>query len=294
MSDTFASKIDEQVERLRQHSLGEIEAAVTRKRLDWLERKFPGGSDSGIHSPRQAYELLFFDYMGLNEKEQPVVEENPDEIIWLSSNPCPTLEACRLLAMDTRKVCRAAYEKSTQAFLSKLDPRLRFLRSYSEIRPFSPHCRERIVRVDFETNMAAAIEEALISIEEGNQGYGAVIAHGAQILSKAHDTAVIEKDPSLHAEMNAIWQAVKVYGDANLSGCLLFSTCEPCPMCSSLAVWANLTGIVYGASIEETIWLGKSRIQVSAKEIVEKSPVLLEVIGGVLKEECLRLYNRQI
>jgi tRNA(Arg) A34 adenosine deaminase TadA len=245
-----------------------------------------------MHSPRQAYELLFFDYMGLNEKELPVVEENVDEIIWLSSNPCPTLEACRLLAMDTRKVCRAAYEKSTQAFLSRLDPRLRFLRSYSEIRPFSPHCRESIVRVDFETIMAAAIEEARISMAEGNQGYGAVIAHGAQILSKAHDTAVIEKDPSLHAEVNAIRQAVKVYGDANLSGCLLFSTCEPCPMCSSLAARANLTGIVYGASIEEIARLGESRIQISAKKIVEKSPVMLEVFGGVLKEECLRFYNR--
>lgn len=292
MSDSFAIKVDEQVERLKQHSLGEIETAVTRKRLDWLERKFPGGSDPSIHSPRQAYELLFFDYMGLNEKELPVIKENVNEIIWLSSNPCPTLEACRLLAMDTRKVCRAAYEKSTQAFLSRLDPRLRFLRSYSEIRPFSPHCRECIVRVDFETIMTAAIEEALISMAEGNRGYGVVIAHGAQILSKAHDTAVIEKDPSLHAEVNAIRQAVKVYGDANLSGCLLFSTCEPCPMCSSLAEQANLTGIVYGASIKEIARLGESRIQISAKKIVEKSPVMLEVFGGVFKEECLRLYNR--
>jgi guanine deaminase len=230
--------------------------------------------------------------LGLTEKELPVVEENADEIIWLSGNPCPTLEACWQLTMDTRKVCRAAYEKSTQAFLSRLDPRLRFLRSYTEIRPFSPQCRERIVRVNFETMMAIAVEEALISRVEGNKGYGTVVAFGAQILSRAHDTTVTQKDPSLHGEMNAIRQAVQAFGDVNLSGCLLFSTCEPCPMCYSLAVWANLTGIVYGASIEETAWMGKSRIQVSAKEIVGKSPVMLEVIGGVLKEECLRLYNR--
>lgn len=61
-------------------------------------------------------------------------------------------------------------------------------------------------------------------------------------------------------------------------------------MCSSLAVWANLTTIVYGVSIEETAKLGKSRIRVSTEEIVEKSPIMLEVIGGVLREECLSLY----
>ena len=61
-------------------------------------------------------------------------------------------------------------------------------------------------------------------------------------------------------------------------------------MCSSLAVWANLTTIVYGVSIEETAKLGKSRIRVSAKEIIEKSPVMIEVIGDVLRDECRSLY----
>ena len=62
-------------------------------------------------------------------------------------------------------------------------------------------------------------------------------------------------------------------------------------MCSSLAVWANLTSIVYGMSIEETAGLGKSKIQVSSTEIAEKSPAMLEVIGDVLKDECKSLYN---
>jgi len=63
-------------------------------------------------------------------------------------------------------------------------------------------------------------------------------------------------------------------------------------MCSSLAVWANLTGIIFGASIEDTVRQGKSRLQVGTSQIVEKSPVMLEVIGGVLKEDCLKLYRQ--
>jgi tRNA(Arg) A34 adenosine deaminase TadA len=138
--------------------------------------------------------------------------------------------------------------------------------------------------------MKIAIEEARISKSEGNKGYGAVVILGKQILGKAHDTTVTEKDPVLHAEVNAIRQAVKTSGDTNLCGAILFSTCEPCPMCSSLAVWANLTTIVYGTSIKETARLGKSRIHISAKKVIDKSPVMIEVIGNILKNECKRLY----
>jgi tRNA(Arg) A34 adenosine deaminase TadA len=63
-------------------------------------------------------------------------------------------------------------------------------------------------------------------------------------------------------------------------------------LCSSLAVWANLTTIVYGVSIEETARLGKSRIRVNSKEIIERSPATIEVIGDVLKDECQALYYR--
>ena len=168
---------------------------------------------------------------------------------------------------------------------------MRFLRSYTEIRPYTDYCRESIVRVDFEDMLRLAIAEARASRQDGNKGYGAVVVLGREILGKAHDTAVTEHDPSRHAEVNAIRQAVQVFGDGNLSGAILFSTCEPCPMCSSLAVWANLTTIVYGVSIEETVKMGKSRIRVSAKEIIEQSPVMIEVIGEVLREECRALYE---
>ncbi len=290
MIDDFNAKVNKQIERLKTCAYPTIERDVAEKRIQWFEQNHLNINRSNRPSPRRAYEMLFFDYMGLSQDELPVVSETETEIVWRSLNPCPTLEACQALELDTRKVCRSAYEKSTQVFVSQLDPQLRFLRSYEEIRPYAPHCRERIVRVDFEEMMALAVEEAKISRQEGNKGYGAVVALGNRILGKAHDTAVTERDPSLHAEVNAIRQAVHTLGEANLSGMVLFSSCEPCPMCSSLAVWANVTTIVYGMSIQETARMGKARILVSAGEIVEKSPVMIEVIGGVLREECRALY----
>jgi tRNA(Arg) A34 adenosine deaminase TadA len=290
MNPEFETKVLEQIERLQNRSLAEIQTDVARKRIGWLTQH-PPASLTGAISPRQAFDILFFEYMGLSPADLPVVSETTQEIVWRSQNPCPTLEACLRLGLDTHRVCRSAYEKSTQAFLSRIDPQLRFLRSYTEIRPHTDYCLERIVRIDFDAAMAIAIEEAKQSRREGNKGYGAVVLMGEQLLSAVHDTAATAKDPSRHAEVNAIRLAAERLGDADLSGGVLVSTCEPCPMCSSLAVWANLTTIVYGVSIEETARMGKARIRISAQEIVDRSPAMVEVIGGVLAAECRKLYE---
>lgn len=287
--DAFEEKVQQQVDRLQTHSLREIEKSVSEKRVTWwADHAYL--QKSGVISPRYAFECLFFDYMGLKKEDLPILTETEDEITWASQNPCPTLTACARLNLDTRVICHQAYEKSTQAFISQLDPQLRFTRSYVEIRPHSAVCRESIIRFDFEAAMREAISEARISRREGNKGYGAVLWQAGKILARSHDTAGSQKDPVLHAEVNAVRQACRELGDANLCGAVLVSTCEPCPMCASLAVWANVSAIVYGASIEETAALGKARIQVPAREIVERSPAQVEVISGVLRDECLALY----
>jgi tRNA(adenine34) deaminase len=290
MNAVFETKIEEQTARLRASSLAAIQVEVAQKRVDWMRQHHADLYGRSL-TPRQAFGLFFFDYMGLDPADLPVVSESEREIVWRSQNPCPTLEACQALHLDTRQVCRSAYEKSTQAFLSQIDPQLRFLRSYTTIRPYAPYCLERIVRLDFEAAMAMAIEEAQLSRKEGNHGFGAVVLFGEQVIGKAHDTAVTLRDPSLHAEVNAIRLAAASRGDPDLSGAVLISTCEPCPMCSSLAVWSNLSALVFGASIEATAALGKARIRVNAHEIVDRSPVMLEVIGGVLAGTCLNLYQ---
>jgi hypothetical protein len=144
MANTFEEQVRRQAKRLQSRSYQAIEAEVTQKRLAWLGQHRP--KPERPVSPRAAFELLFFDYMGLAPEELVVIEETGSRIVWLSRNPCPTLAACQQLGLDTRQVCRAAFEQSTQAFLSYLDPKLRFWRSYEEIRPYAAHCREMIER----------------------------------------------------------------------------------------------------------------------------------------------------
>jgi tRNA(adenine34) deaminase len=289
MHAKFERSVDRRLRALRERSLAEIDAATAAKRLGWLRAR--PDLRSSAATPRRLYEILFFEYMGLAPAELPVLSESEHQITWSSVNACPTLEACARTGMDTRIVCKGACERSTQAFLSWFDPRFRFIRDYQRIRPWSHGCREAIVRVDFERVMGRAIEQARASRRSGNKGYGAAVVLGETVLSCRHDTAASEGDPSLHAEVNAVRDAVRARRSADLSGGVLISTCEPCPMCSSLAVWANLSAIVFGASIDETAALGKARILVSAREIVGRSPVSIEVVAGVLRAECLRLYG---
>lgn len=288
---SFEERILEQVAQLESMKPREIDAASASARLAWLEQNAQRLDPPEHPTPRFVYQTLFFDKMGLSPEDLPVLSETPSEIVWSSRNPCPTLEACARLGLDTRQVCRAVNEKSTQVFVSWFDPRLRFLRNYEWMRPRFDGCCERILRVDLESLMRRAIEGAKRSRESGNKGYGAIVALGNRVLAAAHDTAAREGDPSLHAEVNAIRRAIRSSGDSNLSGAILLSTCEPCPMCASLAVWANLSAIVFGASIEETSRLGKARIRVGASEIAQQAPTLIEVIGRVLREECLELYR---
>jgi len=289
MPNSFEQIVEKQIKKFQTQKYQDIEQSVARKRIDWIKKNY--GRVNNDISPRQAYEILFFEYMGLDQSSIPVLTETEDMIEWSSQNNCPTLEACNILKLDTKHICRAIYEKSTQAFLSQLNPQLRFYRSYENIRPYSYHCSEKIIKTDFETYMNIALNEAQISKSKGNKGYGAVIVYDGEILSEAHDTAITENDPIKHAEVNAIRKAVKTKADINLSGAILFSTCEPCPMCTSLAVWSNLTTIVFGASIEETLKLGRTRININSKDIIDKSPVMMEIIDGVLKEQCLKLYE---
>ena len=147
MQDDFALKIKTHTEQLKNHNFREIEEAVTCKRLAWLKHNSQRYCFQDRITPRQVFQILFFDYMGLSAEDLPVVKETKDEIVWHSLNHCSTLEACLAVGLDTRQVCREIYERSTQAFIAWFDPQLHFMRSYTEIRPYTPYCKEWIVRI---------------------------------------------------------------------------------------------------------------------------------------------------
>ncbi|MBO7204668.1 MAG: nucleoside deaminase [Bacteroidales bacterium] len=77
--------------------------------------------------------------------------------------------------------------------------------------------------------------------------FGAVIVKDGEIVAAQSNKVTVDIDPTAHAEVNAIREACKVLGTFDLSGCVLYSSCEPCPMCLSAAYWAHIDKIYYAA-----------------------------------------------
>ena len=141
--------------------------------------------------------------------------------------------------------------------------------------------------------MHIAIEEARISLREGNRGFGAVIVKGHDVISKAHDTDKTSGDPTEHAEMRVIRSAAgKLGGD--LSECALVSTHEPCPMCSTAILWAGISEVAYGYPIQDAIEQGRKRIDIPLKEIFNRAGKEVVIHENILRDQCAVLYNRAV
>lgn len=82
--------------------------------------------------------------------------------------------------------------------------------------------------------------------------FGAVIVdEKKKIIAVSSNTVLKDNDPTAHAEVNAIREACRIKSTHNLEGCILYTTCYPCPMCMSAAIWANISTIYYSATKED-------------------------------------------
>lgn len=96
--------------------------------------------------------------------------------------------------------------------------------------------------------MALAIEIATTSAGEGGGPFGAVILLPDGRFVWGSNRVTADHDPTAHAEVTAIRRATSVLGDHDLSGAILYTSCQPCPMCLAASLWARLDRIVYAAT----------------------------------------------
>ena len=95
------------------------------------------------------------------------------------------------------------------------------------------------------------------SIEEKSGGvFGAVIVKDGKIIAEGYNQVISQKDPTWHAEMQAIREACKKLGSPHLEGCVMYTSAECCPMCLATAYWAHLDHIFYGATYEDSTKYG--------------------------------------
>lgn len=104
--------------------------------------------------------------------------------------------------------------------------------------------------------MTEAIMLATNSVANGGGPFGALIARDGEIITTGTNLVTVNLDPTAHAEVTAIRNACQELNTFSLQGCVLVSSCEPCPMCMASALWARLDSVLYAADRDDAAFAG--------------------------------------
>ena len=116
---------------------------------------------------------------------------------------------------------------------------------------------EKKIRKATDPYVAMAIEEAYEGITKGHGGpFGSVVVRDGKIVGRGHNMVLANNDSTAHGEIMAIRDAEKNLGTYDLTGCSLYTTGEPCPMCRYACLWANLDKVIFCCTIEDNARIG--------------------------------------
>ena len=131
--------------------------------------------------------------------------------------------------------------------------------------------------------MQLAIDEARKGIRENHGGpFGAVIVKDGQVIASAHNDVLKENDPTSHAEIEAIREASEKLDTHDLSGCELYTTGKPCPMCKGAIQWAKIEKVYYGCDYDDASKIGFDEHTGNSGKYSEEQ---------VNQKECQELYD---
>lgn len=143
--------------------------------------------------------------------------------------------------------------------------------------------------------MKTAIQAATETMCAGYGGpFGAVVVDSQGcIVATGSNTVLRDHDPTAHGEINAIRNACKKLGTHDLTGCVLYTTAYPCPMCLSAIMWANIKQVYYGCTAQDTCNIGfRDNFMYSfiENEVYKVSNDIL-TLSSVERNNCLKLFE---
>ena len=141
------------------------------------------------------------------------------------------------------------------------------------------------------TFMRCAIKKALEGVKKGQTPFGACIVKDGKVITCVHNIVWKTTDITAHAEVHAIREACKKLKTVDLSGCVIYSSCEPCPMCFSTCHWAKISKIYYGTNIKDAKNMGFSELDISNFKMKSfgKSPV--KIVPDFLRDESMEVFK---
>jgi tRNA(Arg) A34 adenosine deaminase TadA len=138
--------------------------------------------------------------------------------------------------------------------------------------------------------MQIAIDKARQGIAEGQTPFGACLVRQGEVICATHNHVWKTTDITAHAEMQLLRDACRILGTIDLSGCELYTTCEPCPMCFSASHWSRVDRLYYGASIADACEAGFNELCIAADDMKRYGGSSLVVTGGILVDEAKALF----
>ena len=142
-----------------------------------------------------------------------------------------------------------------------------------------------------EKYMQMAIDKCREGVDAGQTPFAACIVKNNEVIACDHNIVWASTDITAHGEIHAIRNACKHINDIDLSGCTIYSTCEPCPMCFTAIHWARIDKIFYGADIADAERFGFNELKVSNQMLKEMGLSNVEIIGDFMKKECVEVFE---
>lgn len=139
--------------------------------------------------------------------------------------------------------------------------------------------------------MQQAIDLAVENVSSGAGGpFGAVVVKDGKVLATGVNRVTANHDPTAHAEVQAIRAACAALGDFQLKGCVVYTSCEPCPMCLAAIYWSRCEGIFYGCTAADAAAAGfdDSFLYVEVKKPISERTIPTERLLG---DEAMETFN---
>ncbi|HEM8137629.1 TPA: nucleoside deaminase [Providencia rettgeri] len=140
--------------------------------------------------------------------------------------------------------------------------------------------------------MTRTLAVATDAAKKGNEPFGAILVKSNQIVMIGENHIHTESDPTYHAEIGLIRKFCSEHKITDLSEYTLYTSCEPCCMCSGAMVWSQLGRMVYSLSHDELAEIAGFNIMLGSDEIFAKSPFKPTVVKGILKEHATTIYKQ--
>lgn len=139
--------------------------------------------------------------------------------------------------------------------------------------------------------MQIAIAEARKGIGAGQSPFGAVVVRGDEAIAAGHNEVWKRCDPTAHAEVVTIQRAAAALGTIDFAGCVMYTTCEPCPMCAAAIHWSKLDAVYYGATIDDAKKAGFSELTLPIPELYRVGGSPVRLVPGIVQPVCAALFD---